>query len=64
MLENENFPDFDPHDTFDSGSCDSLEQLLLHVTGDESNERRFFVRPPENKTPLGEFDLSERIILK
>lgn len=57
MLENEKFPDFDPHDTFDSGSCDSLEQLLLYVTGDKSNENRIFVRQPERKTPLGEFDV-------
>ena len=65
MLENENFTDFDLYDTSDSGSCNSLEQLLLHVTGDKSNnEHRYFVRPPDRKTPLGEFDISERIILK
>jgi hypothetical protein len=64
VFENEDFPDFDPHDTFDSGSWDSLEHYLLHVTGDTSNEHRFFVRPPGRKTPLGEFDISERIILK
>jgi len=46
VLENENFPDFDPHETFDNISCDAFKQLLLHVTGDNSNERRFFVRPP------------------
>ena len=64
MPENEKFPDWNPYDTFHSTSCGLLEQPLLLVTVDKSNEHRFFVRMPERNTPLGEFDIGERIILK